>query len=194
MIRVLPSDPKSPAQNKQRFDFRARMSHQQLHSPASPSEPVAWCGCLFGKQPAAVPPVAGFAVPRVWPLLCSQGAEREQAQERRGQPAQGGRGGDGRHTARGEGRHRDHGGGLLPRRGNSGQHGDCWPTSPGHPGGQKRIRKSIWCGSNRQYLNSDERGRAGGAGRRKKLKLLLGLNDLFSKHWYLCECVYIKVI
>jgi len=44
-------------------------------------------------------------------------------------------------------------------------------------------------------LERDERGGVGGrGGQKEEIKLLLGLNDLFSKHWYLCECVYINVI
>lgn len=37
------------------------------------------------------------------------------------------------------------------------------------------------------YLNSDRWERVG-KGDKEESKLLLGLNDLFSKHWYLCVC------
>lgn len=55
-----------------------------------------------------------------------------------------------------------------------------------------KTNERLVCGSNPTYLNSDERGGAGRGGQKEEIKLLLGLNDLFSKHWYLCECVYIK--
>lgn len=61
---------------EQRFSFRARMSHQQLHSSASPFEPVAWCGCLFGRWCAAVPHVTGtgwLCCIRARPFLFSAG-------------------------------------------------------------------------------------------------------------------------